>query len=89
MAFVQSPSDVMDFSMVAEVLDAEPGSADISEEQLYVHAPNPVCQPLSVCFRRASPLSKLGSRVANARADWQLAVYRCVHWTVNTFTEVL
>ncbi|BDA45541.1 probable translation initiation factor eIF-2B subunit beta [Coccomyxa sp. Obi] len=38
----KSPSDVMDFSMVAEVLDAEAGSADVSGEQLYVHAPNPV-----------------------------------------------
>lgn len=39
---VQSPSDVMDFSMVAEVLDAEESTAGVSGEQLYVHAPNPV-----------------------------------------------
>lgn len=52
---MQSPSDVMDFSMVAEVLDAEAGSADVSGEQLYVHAPNPVCSHLSVCTRPALP----------------------------------
>jgi hypothetical protein len=36
---VQSPSDVMDFGMVAEVLDAEDG---VPAEGLFVHAPNPV-----------------------------------------------
>ena len=44
--------------MVAEVLDAEASSADVSGEQLYVHAPNPVRKPLSVCIERALPLSK-------------------------------
>jgi len=39
---VQSPSDVMDYGMVAEVLDAEDGVNSGIREELYVHAPNPV-----------------------------------------------
>ena len=39
---LQSPADVLDFGVIAEVLDGEQGAAGTSGEDLYVHAPNPV-----------------------------------------------
>ena len=43
-AALQSPADVLDFGVIAEVLDGEDGTgaAGTSGEDLYVHAPNPV-----------------------------------------------
>ena len=36
---VQSPADILDFGVIAEVLDGEQGAAGTSGEDLYVHAP--------------------------------------------------
>ena len=39
----QSPADVMEYSAVSEVLDADYEAAGTCSEDLYVHAFNPVC----------------------------------------------
>ena len=42
----QSPADVMEYSAVSEVLDADYDAAGTCSEDLYVHAFNPVCPAL-------------------------------------------
>ena len=41
----QSPADVMEYSAVSEVLEADYEAAGTCSEDLYVHAFNPVCSP--------------------------------------------
>lgn len=57
---VQSPSDVMDYGMVAEVLDVEDGLDSDSREELYVHAPNPVSSSPIQCILLALSSDKTG-----------------------------